>query len=927
MVGLSDAYTTFLEEFGEFTEIQKLSVPIIERGSNCIITAPPGSGKTEAALLPVLSRIQKEGNSAVAALYITPLRALNRDLFKRLKALCDKLGITIDVRHGDTPIAQRARQSKNPPQIIITTPESVQSLLMTKTLYKSLKNLRAVVVDELHELYYNKRGAQLAVALERLVEVSGEFQRIGVSATIGDINSAAYFLCASRACDIVEARQKKSFEIEIAMPKAPKREYAQFSEKFGLDRQALARIEYMADQISRSKATLLFANTRQVVESLGSKLLYFEKEAGFGGIGVHHSSLDKEERIATENAFKEGRIRSIIATSSLELGIDIGAVDLVIQYGSPRQVTRLVQRIGRSGHREKQSSNGKIVVASALDAIESAAIVALNKTGNLERRELQENALDVLINQLSAVALEYGEFDSDFFFRLIRRSSGYANLSREAFGALVAFAREQKLVRTDGDRISVGGRARRYAIEKISVIPDATRFTVKNVSSNRIIANLDENFVYNNIEEGTTFVTKGLVWRAISIEEQTIFVEPSVEIDAAVPDWEGEDIPVSYAVAQRAFGFLSKQRLSEFKQLVEGNAYSSIAGLIEEQDKTFQINDETLYIEEMDDRAIIYSALGKLGNELFAKIVSSIASVNTGRRIFTRATPYAVIIEYEGMSKVPDIMKIIATFKGYELEKLLQSAEFVMSFDMFRYRFIQVAKLFGVVEKKATITRSVATRLMEFYRDSPIFEETMRDLGRNYFDVESVRRLQHALKERTIKPAIFRSYGSAISGEILKSAYFYRELMNPLLPNSAEVEQFEEGILRKSAELICTYCGFRFAKKLSEIKEHERIKCPSCKSPMVAVYSEGYEKVIEKRKNDHRMTKGEREVYAEALGNASLVEAYGLRALIALATYGVGAKTAARVLRMLRKDVRHFLIDLINAQKQFVKTKKYWAGR
>ncbi|MDE1855677.1 MAG: DEAD/DEAH box helicase [Candidatus Micrarchaeota archaeon] len=925
---MNDVYTAFLEEFGRLTAIQEKAIPIVERADNCLITAPPGSGKTEAAILPVLKRIVEDKNrKGVSALYITPLRALNRDLLKRLDALCGKFGVRVEVRHGDTPQSQRTKQSKNPPDILITTPETVQSILMTKLLYGALKNLKSVIVDEVHELYYNKRGAQFSIAMERLVEIAGEFQRVGISATIGDAGEAAYFLCAGRPCDIAEAKNLKEFAISISMPRSPKKDYAAYAEKFSLDGQSLARIEHIAERIKSSSAALIFANTRQVVESLGNKLLAFDKVVDFGGIGVHHSSLDKEERVMIENSFKEGRIRSIIATSSLELGIDIGNVDFVVQYGSPRQVTRMVQRMGRSGHRERQIARGEIVVASAIDAVEAAAIIELGREGVLERRAVQENPLDVLANQASAIALEYKAIDADRFFRIVRRSACFSKLERADFNALLAFAAEQRLIRFDGKTISVGGRTRRYIIEKISVIPDSIRFSVKNAATNKIISSLDEGFVYNNIEEGTTFVTKGLVWKVVSIEENVIFVEPSAEIEASIPDWEGEDIPVSHKVASRAFSFFERKRLAKLRELVDANSYNAVSTIVEEQSKYFAVEENVIFVEETDERAVLYTGLGKLANDFFAKVAGALISAEIGRHVLTKATPYAVIVEYEGAQRTPNLAKVVDTFKQYNIIKLLQSSDFVAGFDMFRYKFVQTAKLFGIIERNATITRSTAMKLISFYKDSPVFLETVRDLVNNYFDIESVLGLQKKLRDKEIRLAFCKSYGSAILNEMLRAAYFYRELLNPLVPSSTEIEEFAAGLMKKEAMLVCTYCGFEFVRKIGEFREHERIKCPNCKSPMIAVNAEGYNEVIEKRKEGARLSKSEQETYTEAISSASLVEAYGLRALLAMATYGVGIKTAARVLKLLRKETNAFVVDLISAQKQFIKTKKYWAAR
>ncbi|MDE1768766.1 MAG: DEAD/DEAH box helicase, partial [Candidatus Micrarchaeota archaeon] len=262
---MNNPYELFLTRFADFTDIQKSAFKIIDEGNNCIITAPTGSGKTEAALLPILDRIKKQDGKGIFAIYITPLRALNRDLIKRLEWLGGELGIDIAVRHGDTTMGERRAQSLNPPQVLITTPESMQNLLLSRNLRRALSNLKVVIVDELHELYYNKRGAQLSVALERFEEVSGNFQRIGISATIGNVEEASRYLFGSRTHKVVESLLKKTFDFTVDMPVRPEKDNKDFRVTFGLDLQAYARIERVAELIRSSSATLVFSNTRQAV--------------------------------------------------------------------------------------------------------------------------------------------------------------------------------------------------------------------------------------------------------------------------------------------------------------------------------------------------------------------------------------------------------------------------------------------------------------------------------------------------------------------------------------------------------------------------------------------------------------------------------------------------------------------------------------
>ena len=217
----TDPYGVFIGRFGSFTEIQKSAFGAIGSGENCIITAPTGSGKTEAAVLPVFDKILKGGSeSGIQAIYVTPLRALNRDLMKRLESLARELGIRISARHGDTPVKERQAQAAHPPQVLITTPETLQNLFLSQRLRNSLANVGTVIVDELHELYANKRGAQLAVALERLAEVAGEYQRIGISATIGDVDEAGRFLFAGGKGRAIDAGAAKEIRVGIEMPRS-----------------------------------------------------------------------------------------------------------------------------------------------------------------------------------------------------------------------------------------------------------------------------------------------------------------------------------------------------------------------------------------------------------------------------------------------------------------------------------------------------------------------------------------------------------------------------------------------------------------------------------------------------------------------------------------------------------------------------------
>lgn len=914
----NDPYKLFLTRFKDFTEIQVAAIPKIEAGENCIITAPTGSGKTEAAILPTLKKILCSDNKAgIMALYITPLRSLNRDLMKRLSWLGSELAISISTRHGDTPQSERRRQSTNPPQLLITTPETIQNLLLSKNLRKSLSNIKTVIVDEIHELYYNKRGAQLSVALERLEELSIGYQRIGISATIGNIGDAAKFLFNERNYSTISSKTKKDINITIELPMAPENENRNLRQLLGLDVRSYSRVMRVATLINNSKASLVFANTRQAVESIGSKLIIIGKSFDFGKIGIHHSSIDREERISTENAFKEGKIKAILATSSLELGIDIGAVDLVIQYGSPKQVTRLIQRVGRAGHSESKTTSGQIIATSELDALESIAISEAALSFKLEKREVEKNALDVLANQIIAMALEYRKISRDSAFKIIKKTYAYSSLKQENFDKVCTLISDLRLINDDNSTISLGPRGRKYFINKISVIPDNSKFIVKVAADNKAISSLDEEFVSNYIDAGSVFITKGFPWKAISIEDGTIYVEPSDDITAAVPDWEGEDIPVSLEIASKVYDYL-KIGIPNTQPKIDTNTQDALEKFIQKNKEFISIDKNTITIEELDSCAIAYMPYGKNANDFIAKILSTTASSVAGTKINVKATPYALIFDYTGLTRLPDTEKILNELKVININDI----HIIYDSDLFRYKFIQAAKLFGVIDKSAPITRSMANRLLSFYENSPISDETIRDLNKNYFEMGIIGPIINKIRTGEIRIIKANKSPSPLSTAILQSTFSFGELISAA-QRASLIENMFDKFEGKSERMICTFCGHIFNEKI-HVKEDKKILCQSCKSPLVAIYSDEYNKILIKTQNHKRLTTNESKIHKEILRQASFIDAYGYRAIIALSVYGIGLDTAARTLRYLRSDYKMFFTDIIDAQRNFIKNRKYW---
>lgn len=922
MVPMAGLYKLFLDRYGSFTDIQKSAMPIIEHGSNCIITAPTGSGKTEAAVLPLLDSAMGKENVPIKILYITPLRALNRDMLKRLEDLCKYAKITIGVRHGDTTQKERNKQARIAPVLLITTPETLQSILPTKYIGKYLRNVKAVVIDELHELYHNKRGAQLSVALERLEEISPNFQRIGISATLGDPEVARDFLCNGRDCKIANMRSTKEMELSVDSPIKPKHRLEQIVDKFGLDDQAMARLECISELISDAKSSIIFANTRQVVESLGSRLLYLDSLRTFGGIGVHHSSLDKTERMNIENKFKDGKIKSIIATSSLELGIDIGSIDLVIQYGSPRQALRLVQRVGRSGHTHKGIAKGTVIATNAVEVLESLALFKQVRTGSFETFRPHFGALDVLSNQICGIVLDKGIVSIDELHRILKRSYIYKNTGIGELKELLEFMLKLRLIGFDGKHATGGSRTRMYYYGHLSVIPDSKRLLVKNIVENRIISSLDERFVANNVDEGSVFITKGLPWKVVSIDKNIISVEPSTDLEAAVPDWTGEDIPVSRNTAVHVFEIIGDTHDAISRKLLDSGALESLENIRRKQRSSFIPTESEIVIERMNEHSIVYTGLGTQANEALSRLLAHMASGKTGEGINVKASPYMIMLE---IGRKYDITKTLRKITKDNIEYLLLEA--LEETELFRYKFVTIAKLFGVIDRDATVSRSFSRRIIRVMKGSPIYTETVREIMNNYFDIATLRGFFDELGKNKIRiRELDVDAPSILTKTILNSAYYTKELVYPLIPNSELVESFSKFVLSKSVKLLCTYCGFNFSRKLNDIQNKESLICRSCGSPMVTFYNEEYVKVIQKRINSKRLDRKDRKVLKEMLDYSSLIESYGPKAVIALSVYGIGKRSAARALIMLRHNDKDFFLDLIEAQKNFIRTKKYWSA-
>lgn len=568
----------FDEHFDDFTPAQKQSLIDINKKNNILISSPTGSGKTLTAFLPIISELtglaeNNELEDKVYCIYISPLKALDNDIEKNLdeplksieKIAGHELGIRKSVRTGDTSQYQRQKMLKKPPHILITTPETLSILLVAPKFREKLSNVKYVIIDEIHSLAENKRGVHLSLSLERLQHLIGNYTRIGLSATVSPLEEMARFLVGyeygnERDCKIVDINYLKQLDIEVMCP---------VSDIVIADSEdtRLAMYDMLDDLIWENKTTLIFTNTRSGTERFVHNLKkMFPHHYTDENIMAHHSSLSKEVRLDAEDKLKKGKLKCVICSTSLELGIDIGYIDLVILINSPKSVARALQRIGRSGHRLHEKSKGKIIVTDRDDLVECSVLLKNAKEGKIDKISIPTNCLDVLAQHIYGMSIE-NKWDIDYAYDVVKKSYCYKDLSRDEYEDVLSYLAgeyaelEERYVyakiwidykeNTFGKR---GKLARMLYSTNIGTIPDSSSVAVK--CNNEIIGNIEEDFM-EKLKKGDTFVLGGNTYRFNYGKGMTVNVTPSVG-PPTIPSWFSQQLPLSFDLA------LDIQRFRDF---------------------------------------------------------------------------------------------------------------------------------------------------------------------------------------------------------------------------------------------------------------------------------------------------------------------------------------------------------------------------
>ncbi|MEM3725704.1 MAG: DEAD/DEAH box helicase [Candidatus Bathyarchaeia archaeon] len=934
--------------FSKPTEPQEKTIPKILEGKNVLLISPTATGKTEAAFLPVLSMLLQEPQvPGIKVLYITPLRALNRDMLERLEWWCNNLDVKLAVRHGDTETKERTRQARSPPDILITTPETLQAILSGWIMRQHLQSVKWVIIDEVHEMADSKRGSQLALALERLRAMIGrDFQVIGLSATIGSPEKVAQFLVGNnRGVEIVHVPVARTMKLKIVFPK-PEDEDFGLAEQLYTHPEVAARLRIIRDYISKHKSVLLFTNTRAVSEVLASRFKVWDIDFP---VSIHHGSLAKPSRIAAERGLKNGELKGLVCTSSLELGIDVGRIDLVIQYMSPRQVTRLIQRVGRSGHRIGLIAEGIIVTMDSDDTLEALAIARKALKEDLEPVEIPPKPYDVLAHQIAGLLLKNKRLEFGEILEMFRNAYPYQDLKMEDVEKILRYM-HQRFPRlawvSFEDKIVLKPRRTKalfeYYFGNLSMIPEEKQFLVVDESTDSAIGVLDEAFMAEYGKPGIKFIIRGSPWRILHVSEEKVFVKPDKDPTGAIPSWIGEEIPVPFEIAQEVGsirGFVEEQmkkgvppeeiaaKLCERYPSDKGTILRALAETVEQVNIGLPVpTDNRILVEDWEEFVIIHANFGSLTNRALAQLLGQLLSEKIGYGIVVQHDPYRIFVQTMGAATASQIVELFNEMRIMS-DKTVREAltRATVKTGLFKRRMIHVARRFGALQKWADFSNVSLQKLIKSFEGTPIHEEALKEVFTKDLDLEKLIHVLGKIREGTIEVQKIETGGNAtpVARVGIERVSMKTDLIPPERMRAVLIESARARLLNETCNFICTNC-WEYMEMMRVKDLPEKPKCPKCGSPSIGLLKVEEEKVLPLiEKKGEKLTKNEEKLFKQARQTAQLIAKYGKSAAVALCARKVQPPDVASVLEEEHKLNDKFYELVIDAERKAL-SKRFW---
>lgn len=781
----------FFSKFKSFSLPQLYGVLEIHQRNNILISAPTGATKTLTGFLAVLNELvdsaqKKVLQDKVYCIYISPLKALNNDIAKNLieplqqieEIAKESLGIRVGVRTGDTTQSEKSKMLTKPPHILITTPESLAILLSTIKFKELLKDVEWCIIDEIHALAENKRGVHLSLSMERLQRLSGHMCRVGLSATVAPLEEIAKFLVGvERNCKIVDVQFLKNLDLKVLSP---------VKDLINCPHEAMHNSMYalIDDLIQQHKTTIVFTNTRAATERVVDHLKNKFPKKYIGNIGAHHGSLSKELRFDIENRLRKGELKCVVTSTSLELGIDIGFIDLVICLGSPKSVARLLQRSGRAGHKLHETVKARIIVMDRDDLVECAVMLKSAVEKKIDKVHIPSNCLDVLAQQLFGMALE-DTFEEKNVYKLITQSYCYKDLPRKDFNEILSYLAGEfvdleerhvyaKIWRMDGSFGKRGKMSRIIYMTNIGTIPDESFVTVK--VGNQMIGKIDEGFL-EKLRPGDVFILGGDTYQFKFSRGMVAQVSASANRPPTVPSWVSEMLPLSFDLANEIGRFRrlmferftskkSKKEITAFINeflYVDENAALAIYTYFREQfDYCKKIpNDKMILIEQYNDerekKIIVHSLFGRRVNDCLSRAVAFAISRTEHVDVEMGINDNGF---YVSAAKNINVKNAIALIKSEKLELVMENA--IEKSEVYKRRFRHCAtralmilrnymghkKRVGRQQVSSMILMSALKRIdLNF----SIIREAKREVLQDLMDIGNTKKVLNEIESGKIK--------------------------------------------------------------------------------------------------------------------------------------------------------------------------------
>lgn len=821
----------FTKNFSELTPPQKFAFKLISERKNVLITAPTGSGKTMSGFTSIISKLfdySLDGKleDKIYCLYVSPLRALNNDVFKNLTRPLNEVyelikkdkgvkiikenikQVTIGVRTGDTTQEERRKMLLKPPNILVTTPESLAILINSEKFVENMKSLEYVITDEIHELANNKRGVHLSLSVARLEEIIGKkLTKIGLGATLHPIDEAAKFLVGyvddkPDDCVIVDASWSKKLDV-VAM--SPVKDLI-YTEDDLIDKKTYDEINGI---IKKAKSTLIFTNTRSGTERVVFNL---KKRFGYGeDIAAHHGSLSRESRLEVEELLKKGSLKCVVSSTSLELGVDVGAIENVVQLGSPKSVTRAVQRIGRAGHSFKSIAKGEMIALNRDDLIECTVMLDAALKRHLDSFQVPQNALDVLAQHIIGMSLTK-KWNVDDAYSVVRNTYAYHALDNKDFMGLVNYLagayvglesrRVYGKIWYDENERMFGRRgklAKVIYMLNLGTIPDEVAVNV--YQGSKWIGNIEEEFLAK-LKVGDIFTLGGRLYQFESAKGMRAQVTEAKASAPTIPPWFSEQLPLSYELAdeigkfREEFSSILKSHIKKKKLKLlsltakipeeagkyldklpaDANAKDAIYGYFMEQllfAKEVPSN-KLLLIEATSDpesdktHVVFHSLYGRRINDALSRALGiALAEIyDTDVGIMVNDNGFVLSVEEEIKLNDKTIMSMISDIEAQGLEKLLKRN--IRRTELMKRRFRHVAARSFMILKnykgwKISVGRQqVNSQILlkaaeEIDPDFPVIKETYREIFNEVMDLPRAEKILSDLKDGKLKFKVIKT--------------------------------------------------------------------------------------------------------------------------------------------------------------------------